>query len=79
MSTTTKLELMTHLDAARALGIQPKRFRRWVECGELPEPHSIVLHTWFYPVATIEYFLERGVWPDGTRFRPGVGRGRGAR
>jgi hypothetical protein len=50
--------------------------REWVARGEWPEPHAVIERTWFYQKSIIDHFLEKGEWPEGTRFKPGEGRGR---
>lgn len=68
--------LMTHREVAAWISIDTETLRDWVAEGEWPEPIAIIRRTWFYPVHAVEHFIETGTWPEGTRFKPGVGKGR---
>lgn len=68
--------LYNHRDVARMVGITTRRMREWCERGTWPRPHSVVEQTWFYRREDVEHFIAEGRWPDGMRYRSGVGRGR---
>lgn len=79
MKSKPKVRLLTHRSVATMLDVDTETLRDWVAAGEFPEPRSIVAQTWFYDARAVEQFVERGTWPEGTRFKPGAGRGRGGR
>jgi hypothetical protein len=79
MGTETKVKnlgLMTHRTVARLCDLDTETLRKWVANGVWPEPHSIIQQTWFYPSDVILFFVQNGTWPEGTKFRAGVGNGR---
>ncbi len=78
MSTRAKTapRLLTHREVAARVSIDTETLRDWVAEGEWPEPIAIVKRTWFYPAHQVDAFIETGTWPEGTKFKPGVGRGR---
>jgi predicted DNA-binding transcriptional regulator AlpA len=76
MPKTTKTPiLINHREVAAMLGMTPQNIRRWVAMGSFPEPHSIIESLWFYRTNVVRAFVDTGKWPEGTKFRPGVGRG----
>ena len=72
-------KLITHREVAKLCGITPRRLRYWAERGQWPTPHSIVEQTWFYRRSDVDHYLAKGTWPEGTKYRPGLGRGRDAK
>jgi hypothetical protein len=68
--------LLTHRDVAAMVSIDTETLREWVAEGEWPEPLAVDKQTWFYKAAEVEHFLATGGWPEGTRFKSGVGKGR---
>lgn len=68
--------LLTHREVARLVSIDTETLREWVAAGEWPEPLAVVRQTWFYPLHSVEHFIETGTWPEGTRFKRGDGKGR---
>jgi predicted DNA-binding transcriptional regulator AlpA len=68
--------LLTHREVAARVSIDTETLRGWVADGEWPEPLAIIKQTWFYPAGQIEHFIATGQWPDGTKFKSGVGKGR---
>jgi hypothetical protein len=67
---------LTHREVAGLVSIDTETLRDWVAEGEWPEPLAVVRSTWFYPVEQIRHFIDSGTWPEGSRFKPGVGKGR---
>jgi hypothetical protein len=78
MATRTSVspKWITHREVAGLVSIDTETLRDWVATGEWPEPISVVRQTWFYRADVVERFLETGVWPEGTKFKAGVGKGR---
>ena len=78
MSTRTKTtpKLLTHREVAGLLSVDTETLRGWVAEGDFPEPRAIIRQTWFYPADWVRHFIDTGSWPEGTKFKPGVGRGR---
>jgi hypothetical protein len=74
--TKTTPRLLTHREVAGLISIDTETLREWVAAGEWPEPLAVIRTTWFFPAELIECFLRTGAWPEGTRFKPGVGKGR---
>lgn len=70
--------LIPHRTVAAWLSVNPSTVRDWVADGEFPEPRAVIKTTWFYDAAQVEIFIKTGTWPDGTRFKPGLGKGRSA-
>jgi hypothetical protein len=68
--------LLTHRDVAAMISVDTETLREWVACGEWPQPVAVIRQTWFYHAHAIEHFIETGTWPEGTRFKPGEGKGR---
>jgi hypothetical protein len=61
--------LMTHREVAEHFRVTAACIKRWVEKGDFPEPHSIIVQTWFYREDTIAHRLKTGEWPKGTEFK----------
>lgn len=80
MSAATKRKmkprLLTHRTVAQMMDVDTETLRDWVADGEFPEPVAVISRTWFYDQAVVEEFIETGRWPEGTKFKSGVGRGR---
>jgi predicted DNA-binding transcriptional regulator AlpA len=70
--------LLTHRSIARLCDVDTETIREWVARGEWPEPHAIVERTWFFAKSVVDYWLETGRWPEGTKFKAGSGKGRQA-
>ena len=68
--------LITHVTVAALCSIDTETLREWVAKGVFPEPHTVFEHTWLYKRRVVQHFLDHGDWPKGTKFKPGVGRGR---
>jgi hypothetical protein len=69
--------LLNHRTVARLVDVPTGTLLDWIGKGVWPEPHAIVERTWFFVADQVEAWLATGTWPPGTRFRAGVGRGRG--
>jgi hypothetical protein len=69
---------MTHRTVARLCDLDTETLRKWVAKGRWPEPHSIIEQTWFYPTDLIHHYIHTGGWPEGTKFREGMGEARTA-
>ena len=74
--TSVKPRWITHREVAGLVSIDTETLRAWVAAGEWPEPIAIIRNTWFYPADTIDRYLSTGVWPEGTKFKAGLGKGR---
>jgi hypothetical protein len=62
-------DLIPHTFVAAKLGVSTTILRAWVAEGEVPKPHCMIKHTWFYRLDMIRVYRETGRWPDGTKFR----------
>jgi hypothetical protein len=70
------LRLITHKAAADRCDITTEMWRDWVDAGEFPLPHVEVRRTWLYRADVVDEFIRTGRWPEGVRFKAGVGKGR---
>lgn len=71
--------LLTHRTVAGMIDIDCGTLRDWVAQGLWPLPHSIITdRTWLFRADAVRHWLDTGSWPEGTAFRAGVGKGRGA-
>ncbi len=61
-------QLVHHRDVAKAFGVTIPTLLRWVRAGEFAAEHSSIGKFYLFDRATVEHRLERGLWPDGTRF-----------
>lgn len=72
----SKTRLLTHRTVAQLCDCDTETIRDWVAIGEFPEPRAIIKNTWFYDADMIETWIETGRWPEGAKFKHGMGKGR---
>jgi hypothetical protein len=61
--------LIDYLEACRMLGVRPSTWRDRVNRGDVPLPHARMGNRAYYKRADVEHFAERGMWPQGVKFR----------
>jgi hypothetical protein len=64
-----KSVLMDNLDVCELLGVRPDTWRKRINLGIAPIPHSRAGARGYYKRADVRAYIKTGQWPAGMKFR----------